>query len=171
VGRQRGGVKRDDVDPTGGRKQPEPLAPEEPPEVDENDEDAGPPAEAPEERRGAEKGFGHVPYSRTKYTAEKIRAYFNLDLDQIRAYGLGDSATELLVTLALYKVRRFLQSGLRLRTACDLELAGEVCVTKPADWALPAAKDLEAALPELIAKVTAEGLFADPPMITVQFAR
>ena len=36
----------------------------------------------------ASKGFGHVPFSREEYTGEII-AYFNLDLAQIRGYGLG----------------------------------------------------------------------------------
>lgn len=160
-----GGVKRDDIDPTGGKQRAQEAAP--PPE----DEDAEADAEPQDERKGAEKGFGHVPYSRTEYTAEDIRAYFNLDLSQIRAYGLGEAAEELLVTLALFKVARFLETGLRLRTACDLEPAGEVRVTRPEGWTLPPADALVAALPELVATAAAEGLFAEPPVTTVQFTR
>jgi len=69
-------------------------------------------------------GFGNVPFHRTEFTAKEIKAYFNLDLALLRGYGLGDDATNLLIALALYKVRRFLSTGLRLRTACDLEVAG-----------------------------------------------
>lgn len=77
---------------------------------------------------GSDSGFGNVPYHRTEFTAEKITAYFNLDLALLRGYGLGDDATKLLITLALFKVRRFLAVGLRLRTACDLEAVGGLIV-------------------------------------------
>ena len=77
------------------------------------------------------KGFGNVPFHRTEYTADRITAYFNLDLAQIRAYGLGESAERFLVTLALWKVRKFLDTGLRLRTACDLDMVGQLNVIRP----------------------------------------
>ncbi len=95
-------------------------------------------------------GFGNVPFSREEYTAPKITAYFNLDLAQIRGFGLGDAATRLLIALALYKVRALLERGLRLRTACDLDVRA-VHATRPAGYALPELGALEAALPDLIA--------------------
>lgn len=85
----------------------------------------------------ADEGFGNVPFHRTEFTADQIKAYFNLDLALLRGYGLGDNATRLLITLALFKVRRFLSTGLRLRTACDLESIGDVAVTRPADFVVP----------------------------------
>ncbi|MGC9320503.1 MAG: type I-G CRISPR-associated RAMP protein Csb1/Cas7g, partial [Armatimonadota bacterium] len=98
-----GGVKMDHIDPTG-------------------DPTGGRESRDAEGRaRGSEEGFGHVPYPREEYTADEITAYFNLDLSQIRAFGLGEAAEALLTTMALYKIRRFLREGLRLRTACDLE--------------------------------------------------
>ena len=115
------------------------------------------------------KGFGHVPFARDEYTAERITAYFNIDLSQIRAFGLGSSAEDLLTTLALYKIRRFLSEGLRLRTACDLELVNGVATTRPKGWKLPDVDVLEQALPDLISQVGSEGLFADPPVTTVTF--
>ena len=33
-------------------------------------------------------GFGNVPFSRDEYVAERIDCYINLDLAQIRGYGL-----------------------------------------------------------------------------------
>jgi CRISPR-associated protein Csb1 len=143
-----GGVKKDHIDASGGRES----------------------RAAEGRRRGSEEGFGHVPYSREEYTAEEITAYFNLDLSQIRAFGLGDSAEELLATMALYKIQRFLREGLRLRTACDLETAGDVVVKRPDGFDLPDLDTLQQALPELIAAVGDEGLFADPPVTTVQFS-
>ncbi|HZT68336.1 MAG TPA: type I-U CRISPR-associated protein Cas7, partial [Terriglobia bacterium] len=83
------------------------------------------------------KGFGNVPFHRTEFVAEKIAAYFNLDLALLRGYALGDEATQLLVALALFKIRRFLSTGLRLRTACDLKPVGELTVTEPVGFSVP----------------------------------
>lgn len=98
------------------------------------------------------KGFGNVPFARTEYTSPRITVFFNLDLAQLRGFGLDDSARNLLIALALFKIRRFLRDGLRLRTACDLE-ASTVQVTRPGDFLLPELADLETALPDLIQAV------------------
>ena len=95
------------------------------------------------------KGFGNVPFSRTEYTAPRITAYFNLDLAQLRGFGLPDASRNLLIALAMFKIRRFLRDGLRLRTACDLE-AREVRVTRPDTFVLPELETLETELPALI---------------------
>ncbi len=116
------------------------------------------------------KGFGNVPFHRTEYTAERIVAYFNLDLAQIRAYRLGESAERFLVTLALWKVRRFLDTGLRLRTACDLDLV-RVKATRPKGFSIPATPELEADLPGIIGECAKAGLFADPPITKLKFQR
>jgi len=92
-------------------------------------------------------GFGNVPFSRDEYTAQTITLYVNLDLDQIRGYGLDDNATRLLVVLALYKVRALLSGALRLRTACDLEpVSIEVTALRPEGFALPSLDELETEL-------------------------
>jgi len=114
-------------------------------------------------------GFGHVPFARDEYTADDIRAYFNLDLGQIRAYGLGAEADTLLTLLALYKIQAFLARGLRLRTACDLEPCGAPVVTRPSGFSLPTLAELEAELPSAIQAVAARGLFADPPVTVTTF--
>ncbi len=120
----------------------------------------------------AAEGFGNVPFHRTEYTAENITAYFNLDLAQIRAYGLGESADRFLITLALWKIRKFLDTGLRLRTACDLDVVGDLEVTRPKDtFAVPTATELEDELPSLIQACAADGLFADPPITQLTFDR
>lgn len=95
------------------------------------------------------KGFGNVPFARTEYTAPKITAFFNLDLAQLRGFGLPDAQRDLLIALALFKIRRFLREGLRLRTACDLE-ACAIRVSRPAEFALPELETLEAELPGMI---------------------
>ena len=118
----------------------------------------------------ASKGFGNVPFSRDEWVADRITAYFNLDTQQIRAFGLGAEAEDLLITLALFKVRAFLSGGLRLRTACDLDVA-DVQVTRPAGFLLPSRDDLEGCLPGLIEKVRTAGLFGDSPVRTVTYRK
>lgn len=128
-----GGVKRDDVDPTGDTR----------------------------------KGFGHVPFHRDEYTAKEITAHFNLDLAQLRGYRLGDEVEAFLIDLALFKVRRFLRDGLRLRTACDLGLDGEVEVQRPQGLQLPDLEAIEGRLPGRIAAVGDR--FTNPPVTRVTF--
>src|SRR5262249_44435356 len=85
----------------------------------------------------AEGGYGNVPFHRTEFTARSITAFFSIDLAQIRGYGLGDDATRLLIALSLWKVRKFLDSTMRLRTACELQLAEDeksIAVKKPAGF-------------------------------------
>ena len=95
------------------------------------------------------KGFGNVPFSREEFVAEEIAAYFNLDLAQLRGYGFNRPVYALLVALALFKIRRFLEYGLRLRTACDLDCQ-RVEITRPSGFELPALAALSDALPDLI---------------------
>ncbi|MCA2978077.1 MAG: type I-U CRISPR-associated protein Cas7, partial [Myxococcaceae bacterium] len=93
----------------------------------------------------------NVPFQRDEFTADRITAFFSLDLGQVRAYGLGAAAETLLVALALYKVAAFLEGSLRLRTACDLECV-EVLVRRPEGLRLPASSELLGAFPKLIAE-------------------
>lgn len=115
-------------------------------------------------------GFGNVPFARDEYVAERITAYFNLDLRQIRAFRLGAAAERLLIALALFKIRRFLRDGLRLRTACDLDVRS-IAVTRPEGFALPELADLEAELPGLIEAVGADGAFGETRTITVTYRK
>lgn len=118
----------------------------------------------------AREGFGHVPFHRDEYTARRITAYFNLDLAQIRGYGLGGLAERLLIVLALFKIRKFLAEGLRLRTACDLAVVeGGIRVTRPEGFLLPGLDELAAVLPGLIREVAAGGMFAEPPITKVTY--
>jgi CRISPR-associated protein Csb1 len=130
-----GGVKNSPIDPTGKTQVADPAT-------------------------GAKLGeagvYSNVPYARVEYTAEKITAYFNLDLGLIRGYRLGDAATNLLVSLALLKVRRFLDGSLRLRTACDLLLKEVRGFELPDESTLVA--DVQASI-----KACA-GQFANPPV-------
>jgi CRISPR-associated protein Csb1 len=115
------------------------------------------------------RGFGNVPFHREEYCGD-IVAYFNLDLALIRGFGLGEQVEQLLVVLALYKIRRLLFAGLRLRTACDLEVEGDgdgLQIKRPGPFALPTLDALESALPDLI-KASSSG-FAQPARTIVKF--
>jgi CRISPR-associated protein Csb1 len=107
--------------------------------------------------RTSSEGFGNVPFARSEFTSPKITAYFNLDLAQIHAFGLGNAVSQLLIALALFKVQSLLRSGLRLRTACDLDVKESgLAVRRPDDFSVPTYGELEAALPALIKAVAEE---------------
>jgi CRISPR-associated protein Csb1 len=111
-----GGVKNSPVDPTGK-------------------------TQVADVKAGESGVYSNVPYARVEYVADKIKAYFNLDLSLIRGFRLGEEATMLLIALSLLKVRRFLDTSLRLRTACDLQLQA-IRTTSPSDFVLPPEADL-----------------------------
>jgi CRISPR-associated protein Csb1 len=75
-------------------------------------------------------GYGSVPFTRTEWTARRIVASFVVDVELIGSYGLLPAAAELLETLALWEIRTLLSGGLRLRTACDLDVDGEIRVRR-----------------------------------------
>lgn len=97
-------------------------------------------------------GFGNVPFSRDEYVAERIDCHVNLDLAQIRGYGLEPNVQKLLILLALYRVRKLLDGDLRLRTACDLEPLDRdnLAAYRPKGFKLPSLSDLEAAVKSAI---------------------
>ena len=111
-----GGVKNSPVDPTGK-------------------------TQVADVKAGESGVYSNVPYARVEYVADIIKAYFNLDLSLIRGFRLGEDATSLLIALSLLKIRRFLDTSLRLRTACDLQLQA-VRTTSPLDFTLPSEADL-----------------------------
>jgi len=151
-----GGVKNDRVDPTGKS-----------------------------EGGGSSKGYGNVPFARDEFVAQRITAYFNLDLAQIRGFGVDTNVQRFLIAFAIFKIRKFLAEGLRLRTACDLEVAVErdatrqrrelIQIISPENFVLPSLDDLinEEAIPRMIRDLSqrkgpdGQPLFADPPETTV----
>ena len=102
-------------------------------------------------------GFGNVPFARDEFTAERIDLQVNLDLAQIRGYGLGADAERLLILLCLFKLRKLVDGDLRLRTACDLEpIDQEITASRPAGFALPTLQELESDLPTAIKACAAQ---------------
>jgi len=113
------------------------------------------------------KGEGNVIYSRDEFVSPDINAYFNLDLAQLRGYGFSEAIYKLLVAIALFKIRAFLEYGLRLRTACDLQCIS-VEVQRPHGFQLPGLEELERALPDLIQAARPEANFEQ---ITVTYRK
>jgi CRISPR-associated protein Csb1 len=85
----------------------------------------------------------------------------------LRGYGLPDDATKLLIALSLFKIRRFLSAGLRLRTACDLEVIGDLVVTRPEKFSIPDETTLLHECKQLIAEC--KPYFADPAITEVEW--
>ncbi|MDP9842274.1 type I-U CRISPR-associated RAMP protein Csb1/Cas7u [Streptosporangium lutulentum] len=110
---------------------------------------------------GTSEGYGSIPFHRIEWTARTIRAYFVVDVELIRSYGLAPETTELLIAIALWEIRSLLSSGLRLRTACDLDV-----VSGPSGlYDLPSQDDLSARITELIKRRHDD--FGDTNVITV----
>ena len=116
----------------------------------------------------ASSGMGSIPYHRVDYTAN-IRAYFNVDLALIRSYNLGASEERLIETLALWKIRKFLDSQYRPRTACDLAVVPGSIKTKSGD-PLPEAGEIAERLGRLISECSGS-LGGDEAITTVQYKR
>jgi CRISPR-associated protein Csb1 len=98
-------------------------------------------------------GFGNVPFARDEFTADRTTLYVNIDLAQLRGYGLGADVERLLVLLALYKLRALIDGNLRLRTACDLRVDTDtVTANVPDGYKLPPLTELVAGLKSAIEK-------------------
>lgn len=121
-----------------------------------------------DEGKTAKEGFGNVPFHREEFTGN-VTAFFNLDLALIRGFGLGETVENLLIGLALFKIQKFLREGLRLRTACDLEIkeGSTLEVQRPKEFVMPSLTELEGELPALI-KAAAPG-FANPTETTLTY--
>lgn len=115
-------------------------------------------------------GEGNVPFPRDEWVAMNITAYFNLDLRQIRAFGLGTTIERLLILLALFKIRKFLSEGLRLRTACDFDVVS-IGGTRPEGFELPCLDELEAEIPRVIQDVKLKSNFWENPVLEVTYRK
>lgn len=118
----------------------------------------------------AKTGYGNVPFHRTEFVADKITAFFNIDLALLRGYGLGDQATRLLIALALFKVHRFLSTGLRLRSACDLTADDSgLVVTRPKGFTVPLEAELLDECKRHIDACQKAKLFAEEGLLSVKW--
>ncbi|GAB6167478.1 hypothetical protein JCM19992_34780 [Thermostilla marina] len=85
--------------------------------------------------RGEVTAKDNIPYQRQEFTSTAITASFIFHQSTLKGYGLDEEKNRFLQAWALYKIDRFLHQHLRLRTACEFEVA-DLKVTvdgKPAD--------------------------------------
>jgi CRISPR-associated protein Csb1 len=73
--------------------------------------------------RGEVTAKDNIPYPRQEFTSSAITASFIFHLSTLKGYGLDENKNRFLQTWALYKIDRFLRQYLRLRTACEFEVA------------------------------------------------
>lgn len=117
----------------------------------------------------AKDGYGNVPFHRDEYSAGEITAYFNFDMALLRGLGFRAEEEDFLFDLALFKILAFLDRGLRLRTACDLEVVGDVVVRRPEGWGLPTLADVEARLRQRIGALGDS--FNQPPVLEATYEK
>jgi CRISPR-associated protein Csb1 len=123
----------------------------------------------PAEKKTAKEGYGNVPFHRDEYTARSITLFVNVDLAQIRGYGLEAEATKLLILLSLFKVRSLLDGKLRFRTACDFKVTGNTVKATNVDLVLPSRAALLADVKAAI-KASGRHFAKDEGVTTVTFA-
>ncbi|MBA2436370.1 MAG: type I-U CRISPR-associated protein Cas7 [Chthoniobacterales bacterium] len=110
-------------------------------------------------------GEGNVPFARTEFVAKEIVAFFNLDLALLRGFGFASAPTQLLIALSLFKIQRFLSTGLRLRTACDLMTVGHLEIQ--GGLSIPPETDLLTECTRLMKDKECVKHFADAPITVV----
>ncbi len=75
--------------------------------------------------QSAAEGFGSVIGPKQHFTSPEIFAYFQIDIDRLRSYGLSPDQVHALTAWAIYKIRRVLLSSrdgiADLRTECKFE--------------------------------------------------
>ena len=104
-------------------------------------------------------GLGNLPYHQQEYACELIAAKFIINCHLIEATGLPTEAQNLLAAMAEWKVLKFLQSSIRLRTT-EYECGEITGGTKELDL-------LEKEIPKLIKACTKKGYFAKPVITQV----
>lgn len=73
--------------------------------------------------RGEVTAKDNIPYPRQEFTSSGIAASFVFHMSTLKGYGLDKPKNSFLQAWALYKIDRFLHQYLRLRTACEFEIA------------------------------------------------
>lgn len=73
--------------------------------------------------RGEVTAKDNIPYPKQEFTSSAITASFIFHLSTLKGYGLEQPKNRFLQAWALYKIDRFLHQHLRLRTACEFDVA------------------------------------------------
>jgi CRISPR-associated protein Csb1 len=73
--------------------------------------------------RGEVTAKDNIPYPGQEFTSFTITGSFIVHLSTLKGYGLDEARRRFLQAWALYKIDRFLHQHLRLRTACEFDVA------------------------------------------------
>lgn len=73
--------------------------------------------------RGEVTATDNIPYPRQEFSSTDITASFIFHMSTLKGYNLEKPKNRFLQAWALYKIDRFLNQFLRLRTACEFEVA------------------------------------------------
>lgn len=106
-------------------------------------------------------GKGNVIYVRVSYTAKRITVYYDMDMELLESYGLGDDAVGLLRTIALWKLSKFLSDRLRVNSMCDFELVSV------SGYDIPPVYELEREIQRLADMCRTAGILAKEPTVLV----
>jgi CRISPR-associated protein Csb1 len=85
--------------------------------------------------RGEVTAKDNIPYPRQEFTSPVIKASFIIHLGTLRGYNIDEPKRRFLVLWALYKIDRFLNGYLRLRTACEFDVAKITTKLDGSAWA------------------------------------
>lgn len=109
--------------------------------------------------KGSALGIGNLPYYQEAFAPKQIEGIFIVDLAQIASLGLPKVATDLLTTLAEYKIARLLSRPWRVRSGCDLDVP-------QTNTPVRSPEKIELELKKLIADCSQ--YFADPAKTAIQ---
>lgn len=116
-----------------------------------------------DDARASKAGAGNIIHYAEEFVAQRIEAAFFIDDELIAALPLEDCAKFLLRAIACWKIYTFLQSDLRLRSNCILDVVGDPEVI----GTVPPFEELKQEIPKLIQQCTAQKLFADPAVTEI----
>lgn len=113
--------------------------------------------------RASKAGAGNIIHYAEEFVAKRIEAAFFIDDELITVLPLEECAKSLLKAIACWKIYAFLQSDLRLRSNCILEVVDDPEVI----GTVPPFEELEQQIPELINQCAGQKLFADPAITKI----
>ncbi|MBD2072113.1 type I-U CRISPR-associated protein Cas7 [Leptolyngbya sp. FACHB-671] len=113
--------------------------------------------------RASKAGAGNIIHYAEEFVAKRIEAAFFIDDELIAALPLEECVKSLLKAIACWKIYTFLQSDLRLRSNCILDVVDDPEVI----GIVPPLEELEQEIPDLISQCAAQELFAKPAVTEI----
>ena len=114
---------------------------------------------------GAKGGYGNVLYEKAEYTAGKITMYVDIDVGRLLSYGLSNSLNELIYTIILYKLKKFTNDFISLRSNCVFKVKKQNIIIPKLFKKLPSVKILEKDIQRLLKLCIAKKLCTANPTV------